>query len=160
MNRGRRDSWIEHRRGDGELVGWMRPEGEGFVAVDLLGRDRSAAVEWLEAEELLDELGIGYLADAYLLRRGGGAGAGAGAGAGDGSSGDCDLAARDLTDEVGGETYDVRVRIVEVSTARIVVKRDDFGDITASLEQFELPWPMPDSLRPMTADELRSWSPW
>jgi hypothetical protein len=154
MNGGPSDSWIEHRRGDGELVGWMRPEGEGFVAVDLLGRDRSAAVEWLAAEELLDELGIGYLADAYLLRRSGGVGAG------DGSGGGGDLAAGDPTDEVGGESYDVRVRIVEVSTARIVVKRDDFGDITASLEQFELPWPMPDSLRPMTADELRSWSPW
>ncbi|WP_366518573.1 hypothetical protein [Herbiconiux sp.] len=124
------------------------------MAVDLLGRDRSAAVEWLAAEELLDELGIGYLADAYLLRRGGGAGVGEGSGAAD------DLAAGDPTDEVGGGVYDVRVRIVEVSTARIVVKRDDFGDITASLEQFELPWPMPDSLRPMTADELRAWSPW
>lgn len=126
----------------------MRPEGERFVAVDLLGRERSVAVEWLEAEELLDELGIGYLADAYLLRRNEGAGA----------------AVRGVGDEAGGEAGDVvrgvRVRIVEVSTARIVVKTDDFGDITAMLEQFELPWPMPDSLRPMTADEVRGWSPW
>ena len=29
--------WIEHRRGDGELLGWMRRSGEGFVVVDLLG---------------------------------------------------------------------------------------------------------------------------
>jgi hypothetical protein len=61
--------WIEHRRGDGERVGWMRPQGDGFVAVDLLGRDVTGAVEWLEAEEVLDELGIGYLADAYLMDR-------------------------------------------------------------------------------------------
>ena len=61
--------WIEHRRADGERVGWMRPEGDRFVPVDLLGRERAGALDWLAAEELLDELGIGYLADAYLLER-------------------------------------------------------------------------------------------
>ncbi len=61
--------WIEHRRADGERVGWMRPEGDGFVPVDLLGRDRAPALDWLSAEELLDELGIGYLAEPYLLER-------------------------------------------------------------------------------------------
>lgn len=143
------DSWIEHRRGDGELVGWMRPVGEGFVPVDLLGRDRSGAVDWLEAEEMLDELGIGYLADAYLLRWAATT-VTDGADSTDGEDGD----------EAGAATGDVRVRITEVSTARIVVKRDDFGDVSASLQEFTLPWPMPRSLRPMTADELREWSPW
>src|SRR5690606_15427802 len=61
--------WIEHRRADGERVGWMRPEGEGFVPVDLLGRERAEALDWLEAEEFLDGLGIGYLAEPYLLER-------------------------------------------------------------------------------------------
>lgn len=61
--------WIEHRRGDGERVGWMRPQGDGFVAVDLLGRDVTDEVDWLEAEEVLDALGIAYLADAYLMDR-------------------------------------------------------------------------------------------
>jgi len=61
--------WIEHRRADGERVGWMRPEGDGFVPVDLLGRDRADVLDWLAAEELLDELGIGYLAEPYLLER-------------------------------------------------------------------------------------------
>ena len=61
--------WIEHRRGlDGERLGWMKPVGEGFVVVDLLGRERTEVLEWLEAEEALDDLGIGYLADAYELR--------------------------------------------------------------------------------------------
>ena len=61
--------WIEHRRAqDGERIGWMRPEGDGFVVIDLLGRERSGALDWLAAEELLDELGLGYLADPYLLR--------------------------------------------------------------------------------------------
>jgi hypothetical protein len=63
-----RTDWIEHRRHDGELVGWMRPEGERFVPVDLLGRDLGEAVEWLTAEETLDAVGLGYLAEPYLLR--------------------------------------------------------------------------------------------
>lgn len=61
--------WIEHRRGDGERLGWMVPEGEGFHVVDLLGRTRTEApLDWLAAEETLDALGIGYLADRYSLR--------------------------------------------------------------------------------------------
>jgi len=63
------DTWIEHRRGrDGELLGWMKPVGDGFVAIDLLGRETSGVVDWLEAEKALDGLGIGYLADPYELR--------------------------------------------------------------------------------------------
>lgn len=59
--------WIEHRRGDRELLGWIVPSGEDFVVVDLLGRERGGPVDWMTAEETLDELGIGYLADIYLL---------------------------------------------------------------------------------------------
>lgn len=60
--------WIEHRRGrDGERLGWMKPEDDGFVAVDLLGRRLTESVDWLTAEEALDALGIGYLADPYEL---------------------------------------------------------------------------------------------
>lgn len=62
--------WIEHRRGlDGEVLGWIAPEGDGFVVVDLLGRRRTDAVDWHRAEEILDALGIGYLADIYELRQ-------------------------------------------------------------------------------------------
>ncbi len=68
------EGWIEHRRGDRELLGWIAPEGERFVVFDLLGRPRtSRPVEWLDAEELLEELGIGYLADRYILVRDDGA---------------------------------------------------------------------------------------
>lgn len=64
-----RNEWIEHRRGiDGERLGWMRPVGDNFVAVDLLGRDITEPVDWLVAEETLDDLGIGYLADIYELQ--------------------------------------------------------------------------------------------
>jgi hypothetical protein len=63
-----RTDWIEHRRHDGELIGWMRPDGERFVPVDLLGRDLGDAVDWLTAEETLDAAGLAYLAEPYLLR--------------------------------------------------------------------------------------------
>jgi hypothetical protein len=59
--------WIEHRRGDRELLGWMRAVGDEFEVFDLLGRRIFAPVDWFTAERTLDELGIGYLADAYEL---------------------------------------------------------------------------------------------
>jgi len=62
--------WIAHRRGDGELLGWMRPESDGFVAIDLLGRPVTASVDWLTAEETLEATGIGYLAEPYELMLG------------------------------------------------------------------------------------------
>jgi len=45
----------------------MVPRDERFVVVDLLGRERSGPVDWMTAEATLDELGIGYLADIYVL---------------------------------------------------------------------------------------------
>ena len=113
------NEWIEHRRGDGERVGWIIPRGEDFVVVDLLGRERGGPVDWLGAEEALDALGIGYLADIYLLAR-----------------------------EDGRE---LRVRLTEVSSAGITVKKDDFGDIGAPQLYFSLPFPAPVSLRVMSA---------
>jgi hypothetical protein len=95
----------------------MRPEGDGFVVIDLLGREVSGPIDWFHAEELLDELGIRYLAEPFLL---------------------------DLDDGVS-----LRVRITEVSTQRIRVKKDDFGDITVPLREYELAWPLPDELRPL-----------
>lgn len=117
-----RSDFIEHRRPDGELVGWLRPEGEGFVPVDLLGREHGGAVDWLDGETLLEELGIRYLADPYALRL-----------------------------ENGTE---LRVRITEVSTRGIVVKKDDFGAIDAPLVRYELAWPMPPELTPLGDREL------
>lgn len=60
--------WITHIGGaNREPIGWIAPRDEGFVAIDLLGRERSETVGWLEAEETLDELGIRYLAAPYEL---------------------------------------------------------------------------------------------
>ncbi|KAA9134866.1 hypothetical protein [Microbacterium caowuchunii] len=61
--------WYPHRRPDGEIVGWIVPDLQGFRAVDLLGRAvGSTSVDWLVAEALLEDRGIGYLADRYTLR--------------------------------------------------------------------------------------------
>lgn len=115
------DTWYPYRRADGELLGWIHPEADLWVAVDVLGRTQSTPVEWLEAEETLDSIGIGWLADPWILDR----------------------------EEAGP----LRVRILEVTPhasgpGRIVVKPDDFGDISASpAERIELPWPLPATLR-------------
>jgi hypothetical protein len=112
--------WIEYRRSDdGERVGWMKPVDEGFVAIDLLGRRRTEVVDWMVAEENLDELGLGYLADPHELRLD------------DGSW--------------------LRVRIAEVSTAAIRVKKDDWGDMNATQIYYEVSFPVTeDQLRPLT----------
>ena len=61
--------WIADRRpGDRELLGWMQPEGDGFAVIDLLGRRRTEPLDWHTAEEELEAIGIGYLADIYELR--------------------------------------------------------------------------------------------
>ena len=43
----------------------MCPEAEGFVAMDLLRRPVTDVVDGLAAEETLESMGIGYLADPY-----------------------------------------------------------------------------------------------
>lgn len=59
-----------HRRGDGEIVGWIMADGAGYRAIDLLGRAVGAPpMEWLDAEDALEQRGIGYLADRYVLTR-------------------------------------------------------------------------------------------
>ena len=109
------DDWTPHRRDDGELLGWIRPAGDDWVAVDLLGREVSAPVDWLDAEDALEERGIAWLSDAWIL-----------------------------------ETADgpVRVRMVEVTPERVLVKEDDLGAVGGPpTPRYELPWPAPATLR-------------
>jgi hypothetical protein len=120
--------WIAHRRGDGELLGWMRPQGDGFVVVDLLGRERSGELDWLDAEELLESSGIGYLADPY-----------------------------ELDVPVDGGVRALRVRITEVSTEGIRVKKDDWGAIDAPLVEYEVAFPLPDELHPLDPSAPAVW---
>jgi hypothetical protein len=60
-----------HRRDDGELLGWIRPLGDAWVAVDLLGRAVSGAQDWLDAEDALEAGGLAWLAEPWVLTRGG-----------------------------------------------------------------------------------------
>ncbi|WP_028049319.1 hypothetical protein [Cellulomonas sp. URHD0024] len=113
--------WIEHRRPDDrERLGWIRPDGDGFVALDALGRAATGTVDWLAAEEALEERGLYWLADLWQL---------------------------DLPD--GSRE---RVRIVEVTPERVVVKVDDFGAVDVVTASYVLPFPAPDVLRPFEGD--------
>ena len=58
-------TWIEHRRDDGELLGWLVPEEQGLVVVDLLGRRRSEPLPEDAARDRVESLGLAYLADRY-----------------------------------------------------------------------------------------------
>ncbi|MCU1529857.1 MAG: hypothetical protein JWP75_3620 [Frondihabitans sp.] len=107
--------WIEHRRNDGESVGWIRPEADDFVAIDLLGRPVSGIVDWLTAEEALEEAGIGYLADPYEL----------------------------LLDD---GTW-LRVRLTQVSSEIIRLKKDDWGAIDSPQVDYTVPFPLPETVR-------------
>lgn len=105
-----------HRRDDGELLGWIRPDGGDWTAVDLLGRELAQGVDWLAAEAALEAHGIGYLADPWMLD--------------------------------GEDDGPLRVRLVEVTPERLVVKPDDFGDVGRPGRRITLPWPLPARLRP------------
>lgn len=108
--------WTPHRRDDGELVGWIHPDGDDWTAVDVLGREVVASVDWLDAEEALEARGLSFLAEPWMLER-------------------------------DGEPP-LRVRMVEVTPARIVVKTEDHGDMNHPTERHEVAWPLPASLRP------------
>lgn len=60
-------NWTEHRRADGELLGWLVATAAGTVAVDLLGRPRTETVTPTAAATTLEDLGLGYLAEPYEL---------------------------------------------------------------------------------------------
>ncbi len=62
--------WIVHRRPDDrEHVGWIRPEGDDWVAVNLLGRELTGPVDWLAAEEALDAVSLAWFADVWMLEQ-------------------------------------------------------------------------------------------
>jgi hypothetical protein len=111
--------WIEHRRPDGETVGWIVPDGDGFRPVDVLGRHvTDGAVDWLTAEETLEARGIGFLADRYLLR---------------------------LAD---GSERQVRITEASVHGVTVVTDEFGSASVVGTdSERFELPFPAPEELR-------------
>jgi len=125
--------WIPHRRGsDRELVGWIRPEHDGFVAVSLFGADVSGVLDWVGAEEALEAVGLSWLADVWELEVGG--------------------------RPVRVRIVEVSPGESETRPGRVLVKTDDFGAIDVPYELHELPWPPPAALRPARPGSVVS--PW
>ncbi|MER7797224.1 hypothetical protein [Microbacterium sp. NPDC096154] len=124
--------WIAHRRGDRELVGWIRPEGDAWVAVSLFGADVSGPLEWVEAEEALEAHGLAWLAEPWMLHRD--------------------------RDAIRVRVVEVSPASPAGDPGRVVVKTEDYGAIDVPHELIELGWPPPAALRPARADE--GVSPW
>lgn len=61
--------WIEHRRtDDNELLGFLVPDGEGFVPVTVFGSELAASAAREEAEAELNRRGLSYLAERWTLQ--------------------------------------------------------------------------------------------
>jgi hypothetical protein len=125
-------SWIPHRRGtDRELIGWIRPEGDEWVAVSLFGEDVSGPLEWVDAEEALEAVGLAWLAEPWMLEREG-------------------------REPVRVRIVDVSPATADAREGRVVVKTEDYGAIDVPYETIELPWP-PVGLRPARPGEGFVW---
>lgn len=60
--------WMPHRRrSDGELVGYLVLDGDGFVPLTIFGYPLAGALDLEEAETLLEERGLAVLAQPWLL---------------------------------------------------------------------------------------------
>ncbi|GGH49478.1 hypothetical protein [Microbacterium album] len=128
------DDWIPHRRPeDRELLGWIRPQGERWVAVSLFGADVSEPLEWTDAEEALEARGLSWLAEPWALER-------------------------DGEEPLRVRIVEVSPTAPNGSPGRVVVKTEDFGAIDVPYTLYELPWPPPASLRPARAGE--GTAPW
>ncbi len=119
------DDWRPHRReGDGELVGYLVPEGgagedEKVVPVTVFGSPLGDAQDVPSAVEVLESVGLSYLADRWSLR---------------------------LED---GRW--ITVRLNEAGPDRLVVSNADFGYEGDIGQRFFLDVPVDDrSLRPST----------
>ncbi|MCR4511895.1 hypothetical protein [Aeromicrobium sp. 50.2.37] len=56
-----------HRPDDGEHVGYLRPDGDLVVPCTLLGTALAEPLERDDAETVLDDVGLSYLAETWLL---------------------------------------------------------------------------------------------
>ncbi|WP_295650257.1 hypothetical protein [uncultured Dietzia sp.] len=114
------ETWIPHRRDDGELVGWidMTVAEPRLVPIDRLGRPLETVDDWFEAEEALDVIGLHFLAERFVYSESG--------------SSDADP----LTVRIA-HVYDDRIVLTTALTDAI----EDVG------REIVLPFPAPDDLR-------------
>lgn len=121
--------WIAHRRPDDrELVGWIRPEGDAWVAVSLFGADVSEPLDWVDAELALEAMGLSWLAEPWLLDSEAGA--------------------------IRVRIVDVSPPLAPGARGRVRVKTEDHGAVGVPYETYDLSWP-PSGLRPLDGGAMR-----
>ena len=123
------ETWIPHRREDGELIGWidMTVAEPKLVPIDRLGRAMDPVEDWFEAEETLDSIGLRFLAERYSYRGDGG------------SHDDDDEAAHAVTVRIS-HVYDDRIVLTTALTDAV----EDVG------REIVVPFPAPEGLREAT----------
>ena len=61
--------WEPHHRDDGELIGYLvAAERDLVVPINLVGHPIGDAMERFAAEDMLEDAGLSYLAEPWLLR--------------------------------------------------------------------------------------------
>ncbi len=64
-----RADWEPHHRDDGELIGYLLPaERDLVVPINLVGHPIGEAMERFAAEDMLEDAGLSYLAEPWVLR--------------------------------------------------------------------------------------------
>lgn len=121
------ETWIPHRRDDGELVGWidMTVAEPRLVPIDRLGRALEPVADWFEAEESLEAIGLRFLAERYVYRPVRGP-----------DDDDDDEPAQAITVRIA-QVYDDRIVLTTALTDAI----EDVG------REIVVPFPAPDGLR-------------
>jgi len=62
-------TWQPYHRGDGELSGYLAPHpGDQVVPMTIIGTPVGDPSDLWTAEQLLDEIGLSYLTERWLLR--------------------------------------------------------------------------------------------
>lgn len=62
------ESWVPVHREDGEMVGFVAPEADGWRPLTLFGYPIAEAGDRVGAEEQLQAVGLSYLAEKWELR--------------------------------------------------------------------------------------------
>jgi hypothetical protein len=56
-----------HREDDGELLGYLVPDGELVIPVTVFGYELGDAADEYDASQVLESVGLSYLADTWVL---------------------------------------------------------------------------------------------
>ena len=137
------DTWIPHRREDGELIGWidMAVADPRLVPIDRLGRALEPVDDWFEAEEALEAIGLRFLAQRFEYR-------GPRLAAQDqGQEQDQDQKPHQDQDQDDDDVESITVRIAHVYDDRIVLTTALTDAIEDVGEEIVVPFPAPVVLR-------------